>query len=256
MLAQSSRVQLAFICQINLIQWSWIQLSCLLNVFIPISSAREDEEEGAHKHSSTANVLTRHCGEKAACSSVTNNINDGSVPLSVSFSHPSEPACTIRSQEMAHLDEMWPSLFAPLFPLWHYECLMWKWSTALWRLTGVIHVTPCRILFPWIYSVQQWLFFFFLLTRHNHYVSSECMSKHCGMCTLTAGGGWSHGNTQCSDMRRTVWWVLDNTEGVWHTCVSVPPDCTKYGWSFWIRKVNAVRAGDDATGFKKKSYCM
>ena len=219
MLAQSSRVQLAFICQINLIQWSWIQLSCLLNVFIPISSAREDEEEGAHKHSSTANVLTRHCGEKAACSSVTNNINDGSVPLSVSFSHPSEPACTIRSQEMAHLDEMWPSLFAPLFPLWHYECLMWKGSTALWRLTGVIHVTPCRILFPWIYSVQQWLFFFFC----SH---ATIIMSHQSVCQSTvACAHWQQEGAGATATRSAV--ICDGRfDGCWTTQkVSDIPAC-------------------------------
>lgn len=43
--------------------------------------------------------------------------------------------------------------------------------------------------------------FFSLFTCHNHYVSSESMSKRCGMCTLIAGGVWSLGNTQCSDMR-------------------------------------------------------
>ncbi len=73
-------------------------------------------------------------------------------------------------------------------------------------------------------------FFFSPFVCHNHSVMSEWVSKHCGVCTLTAGELVPRQHR--AEWHVKFWWVLDNTEGVWHICPTVPvrSKCRLRGW--------------------------
>lgn len=115
-------------------------------------------------------------------------------------------AWAVRSLEITHLDKI-SLIFVinyrpPPNDTWKYQ--MWKRSIALWWLTDIspgafhtieVHNTVCCFL----ESVSFSSGYFPPFIRHNHSFMSQCMSKHCGVCTLIAGA-WFHGNTQQTDI--------------------------------------------------------